>query len=44
MGPKITSFKKKSRGILRTAMMKPIRRAGEDDDINDLDSFSDSDD
>ena len=41
MGPKIASFEKKSRRISITATMKG---GGEDDDIDDLDPFSDSDD
>ena len=40
MGPKIASFEKKSRGISRTATMKG---GGEDDDVDNLDPFSDSD-
>ena len=41
MGPKIASFENKYRGISRTATMKG---SDEDDDVNDLDPFSDSDD
>ena len=45
MGPKITSFEKKSRGISRIADDETDQEgAGEDDDIDDLDPFSDSDD
>ena len=46
MGPKITSFEKKSREISRTATMKPIRRVLAKMTISTsyLDPFSDSDD
>ena len=46
MGPKITSFETKSRGISRTATVDKADQegAGKDDDVDDLDPFSDSDD
>ena len=45
MGPKITSFEKKSWGFSRTAINEADQEgAGEDDDIDDFDPFSDSDD